>query len=479
MRLRVPVRVFEGDFSLSGLKKESFKLFINESRKEIFDIVKRKKSIGRIPELGRNIILSFHLTEFSKQLKNGISFLITELLSPADTLFVISPLRILRFKVLANKEGMVREVTELLEKDCNAYTKERLTAEKTFLKKIKSMTSMYGGGFFSNFSHYHRTLSFIDTLPRELLGFKENFLLPSIAKYRQVTDLLNFREGERYWIHFQDHAILYRLRTFFERISSYIRYLNWHPGAFSELKQRIVQAENQLLTTGAFSEKQFLNTLIRGDIGFNIFLLGISKSVDANMINTMTENLEGMLERISVLSGGIVLKANKLEQCLLKIKDHVDHYYDLVFNFNGKIEEKKIRVELPEEGKERPLAYQNSYGKAELTALLHYLAEEKIKIDGFIRKGKLIRFSIKSYKLNSNGDKKEGEDFGLVKVVIELVDQQGESVYKHQNILRATKDFLNIRLPLPVKEAGKFKLSITAYDLTANSMAALAREITL
>ena len=91
IHFRLPVRVFkEGQKSIE-LKKDDFNLFINDSRREIIDLRKRKRSLGVKPDLGRDFFFSFYLTEYGRNVEDGISYLITEILDPSDSLYILSP----------------------------------------------------------------------------------------------------------------------------------------------------------------------------------------------------------------------------------------------------------------------------------------------------------------------------------------------------------------------------------------------------
>lgn len=473
---RLPVRVFSGMQPESSVKKEDLQLFINGSPGEIKELIKKEKSIGRKPELGRHFVLSFSMEAYSKRLEKATAYFLTEILRNEDTLMVMSPLKAHPVEIHPDKEKMLREVAKILAYDCSLYSNKRSGAKNKLLNMIRSAT-LYIRHPFSSPGPYVGTLKFLETFPPEFLKFKEEFLVPPVDKYREVIDLLDSGrgEGERWWIHFQEHgtfALLFEINQIYKRISFFFSNRDVHIGQRLSIKQKLSQFKKQLLLPGDFSEERLMNILVNGDITYNIIFPGEIKNTDASIMNAVTAGLEAMLKKISTYSGGTTINAAKFDRALMSMRKHVDHYYDLVLPAGESMAGAKIRLELKEKEKNVRLIY-----KKELTSPLHYQSEEKVQVSGFSREENIVSFSIGSYQLKEDSEK--GGNFGLLKVEVLLSNQQGESVYHRQNTLRAEKDRLDITLSLPLNLRGDFKLAIVVLDLIANNKTFFNRDITL
>jgi len=230
IHFRLPVRVFEEREEPIELKKDDFNLFINDSQREIIDLIKRKKSLGIKPDLGRDFIFSFYLTEYGKNVEDGISYLITEILDTSDSLYILSPRKFYKIKVSKNKERMRMTLEELLRKDCKEFKKDRISAENKLINKINALkmnlsADMFGVNRNFNQRRYVKTSHFLNSFLDEFLDFKNRFLFPNISNYQQVIEPIVMKEGERWWIHFQQNETLElfpKLKDIIKQMNSYI-----------------------------------------------------------------------------------------------------------------------------------------------------------------------------------------------------------------------------------------------------------------
>jgi hypothetical protein len=476
------LRAFKEKKPLTSLKKDDIKLLFADSNREIEDLIKKEKSIGLVPGLGRHFILSFSMMAYNKQFEEGISYFITEILRPEDTLLLYSPLKkTYPVKIHADKEKMLREIAGILAKDCYLYSEARIAAEKKLLTKLRNarrlITYPYQRqGFFLGI------VNFLESFPTSFLEFKGQYLLPDADKYRHVLDILRAGkgEGQRWWIHLRKHdlnALLFRIKNLLHDINSFFSYGNIFIGQRTVIQQKIRNFKKKLAEHGTFSGPRLLKTLLEGEAGYHIIFTGGAKNIDANVVNTVTAGLEEMLEKVSIQSGGVTKRTSRFDNGLASIKDHVDHYYNLVFFSGSEPQTGNIRVELKEKQDDVTLVYNDNFTKEEPASSSQDHSQGKVKITGFSQEENIIRFSIESFKVNEDSEKRE--TFGLLKVEVNLSDPQGEKVYHRCNTLRASKDRSDITLSLPLDRHGQFKLSITVLDIIANNKTSLKNDITL
>lgn len=482
VKLHLPVRAFKEKNPLATLKKDELTLLIDGNHKEIEALVKKEKSIGRVTGLGKHYILSFLMMGYGKRFETGISYFITEILRPEDTLYIFSPLyKTYPVEIHPNKEKMLREIAGILRKDCYLYSRKRFVAEKKLLSRIRNARRLVTYPF-RNQGFFLGIINFFENFPPKFLEFEGQYLLPDIEKYRQAVESLRAGtgEGERWWIHFQEHSlndVLLQVKNLYHDVDRFFTYSGISIVYRNTLKKKMQDLKKQLTRSGTFSSEQFLETLVRGNINYNIIFPGSGKKNDKDLTNIVPAAVEEILERISIHSGGMTARTSKFDEGVISLKNHVDHYYDLVFDPGSDREANLIRVELQEKQGGVLLVYDDRCTKIEPASASLEHSQEKVKITTFSQEESLIRFSIGSFKIKEDSEK--GEGFGLLKVEVLLMDQQGETVYRRRNTLRASQDRLDITLTLPLDRFGTFTLSIDVTDIIANSKTSFQREIIL
>ena len=180
---------------------------------------------------------------------------------------------------------------------------------------------------------------------------------------------------------------------------------------------------------------------------------------DAANADGQSPDYEGILRDLSEKTGGLALDTTNLAEGIEAIRNHQDFYYNLIFEFNGKLEDKNIRVETS--SPDASLTYKDKFFKSEIQNLMDFLKEPKINISGFSLKGNKLSFTISDFKIG----KVEKQDAGIMKVKIELIDDSRNTVYRTENTLKSTKKSITISLNLPAKHKGYFQLHIQASDM--------------
>ena len=77
--------------SPGALVLEDFELFVNGEKRDVISFRKKDRNLGRNSDLARDFILSFGFSELDEHLKRALSYFLTEVLKPSDTLSVVTP----------------------------------------------------------------------------------------------------------------------------------------------------------------------------------------------------------------------------------------------------------------------------------------------------------------------------------------------------------------------------------------------------
>lgn len=477
IRLKLPVRVLSPQDKTIQLTKNDFALSVNGKLTPIFDVLKKKKSLHIKPDLGRDFILSFHLTEYGKHVEKGISYLVTEILDTTDSLYILSPFNVYQMQVSPNKGKLIEDIQELLRKDSTEFKKFKISAENKIFNRFNSLKIILRGDSFAgsrNLSQlqYKQVSQFLHSFPTEFINFKNIFLLPNISNYQQTIESIETGEKETWWIHFQQKEVfkvLSRLKDIITNIKAYIS--NESQAHARTLQSGLSYLEAQTRISDTFPDKKLLKTVLNFDLNYNVIFFRSTENKDAESEYTAFSDLETILRRISQISGGLTVDTPDSEQGIKEIEKHVDIYYDLIYDWNGKIEEKQIQVQV--KNKKMDLSYGKDFPKERINSLIQFLSREKVRIENISFSKNKLAFVIRSF------DHQKKENFGLLKIRIKLLDKQGRVTYNAENTLRASKNEVRISLPFGPEYRGQYQLLLTACDLIANCQATESRTVTI
>jgi hypothetical protein len=474
--LEIPVRIFTKNTSSYEFQVSDFQLTVNGEKRIIESVGFKSVAMNRKPDfLRRHFVFSFHTQEYSRELQQGVSFLVTEILNPGDTVTLLSPVKIYTLKTSASKERLITDIEALLTKDCKIYNKNLEAAKKNLENELKRMRRLFSGGIQDNYmvTSYKMIGRFLTTFPQSFLNFRNRYLLPSPVRYRQVVKHLGHREGERWWLHFQQgepYGLLARIREINREIDRYCAGNSLYTESFGKYLAQLTQL---LQLTGAYPVDEIRGIFLSGNIRFNAVML--SQRNTKSTTGTGTEHeLGGILKNLAGETGGRAMLAVNPEAALKEIVQHKDSFYRLRFPFNGKQADKEFLISLNIQNPDKyKLVYKKSLSLEHLESKLTYLSSSGIQLVNISTEKQVIHFSIQGMQFD------EKESFGLAKVRVRLFKPSGQQVYQTGNTLRINKKEITISLPIPGKYRGSFKLKIEACDLLANRLAIGEKEIIL
>ncbi len=501
IRLHLPFRVSEGIYRFKPIIKDDLKLTINGQPYPITDLVEQEKSISVTPELGRSFIFSFNTLDYNKKLADGVSYLVTEIMNPSDMLFLLTPQAVYRLPLSRNKLKTVSNIEKLVKKDCETYNKKYLAS----IQSLESLTSFIKKVL--NDSHLILGISihaanFVKDFPPQFMNYARTFLLPDIAKYREVLNFLGNREGERWCIHFQDRDVFYPMTNSHKVIQEIKNIFSQPLASNAIILNGIEMLENNLTQVETIAGKPLLDVILNGDINFNsIFYGGKGEKNQDDERSPSHYFVENIYSQTSTGSGGEAVFTTDILKSVRNIIDHKDHFYELIYDFDGKIEEKQVQI-LLKDSDSKP-AFKEKFSKEEIESMVYYLSTDKVSIDNFKPDRHQVLFSIKSFKLQED----ENDPFGILRVRIQLHDEWGERLYSSERILRTsdkktkneddednileTKNDNKIEIKsrnannvtvlhtLPTDYKGKYVIIISVTDFIRNCSTVITRNITL
>jgi hypothetical protein len=483
-----PIRLVKNIQSPAVLSKDDIALRVNGVQRTVACLERRERSLSKVPDLGRHIILSFHNTKVTKPLENALSYFFTEILDPKDSLILLSPIKAYSVPISRDKEKMIMEVMDILRKDWAVHEKNRISAEKNLeatIHRLERIASSQPGDLSfqdpenseqvlaqaaATATNYKAIYQVLLNFPQNFTRFKNRFLLPDIIKHQEVKKILDKKHGEKWWIHFQnreDIQIIHKARSAGRKLNAYIG--THESGELARtMGNSLANLQKQLLISESLPQAEILDTLHHKNMCYNAIFWGSLKSSTSSK---ETSDLEAALRRIAELSGGKTTVATDPEQGLKEITQHADTFYEVNFNFNGKIEDKTIQISAGQA--DLKFSHKQHFKKEEVEEWIRTSHEKKVQIRDFSLQNRTIHFEIDSFVQDRE------KRFGILKVRLSLFDSNNTQVYKSENTLRASKDKVSISVPLPLQHRGKFRLRAEVFDLLANLSASMEHPVVL
>lgn len=477
IQLRLPVRVMGEDVTFLELDKDDLQLFVNGKQRNILEIRKKTKSLGSKPYLGRDFILSFHLTDYGKHVESGISYLVTELLDTTDSLYIVSPLNVYQMTVTPNKSHLIDSIQELLRKDCEEFRKQRLSYEQKMLSSFNSLKMVLTGDSYADNQslsqrQYKQIVQFLNSFPAQFSAYKDIYFLPHVDHYQQVLDSIEIGDTERWWIHFQQKeeiAIFPKLTDSIKRIKAF---MSRDSQAHSQtLQSSISYLEKDVRFAESFPKELLQKTMLGNHVNYNVILFRSYDRKDTEHEYEAFSSIEESQRKITQACGGKTVDSPDSKLGIREIEKHTDCYFEIAYDWNGKIDNKQIKLQ--GEHEEMSLSYMDNMPSERVSSLIDFLSKERIQIRDINISGNLLTFYIEAFA------HEQAEAYGLFKVKVELLDRMDQVVYNSENTLRASKDSICIRLPFARKYRGQYTLALSAYDLIAKRFVSVDRKISL
>lgn len=474
VQFHLPVRLTGEGREHQALKVEAFRLVINGAGKDIQAVIRKQKSLARKPDLGREFILSFRLSKYGPEVEKELAYFVTEILDISDSLYLLTPGQFYRMNISASKGSIQRQIRELLEKDGPAFRDEQASAEARLKSQLEGLKAVLDGDP-QGVDIYRKTSLFLNVFPDEFSRYQYRFLVPDPKRYEQVLDQLGCGEGERWWIDFEQHqdpGLYQKIQGIIKDIDNHISLLSFgHQSLAIVMKTNLDRLEKTLSLSESFPSAELVQVLAANEVNYNVVFIRSDPVKESNFVQATFLNLVSLYGEVAKSAGGAAVNPGTDEQGFTRIADKVDEYYELVFNWDCRIEDTRIQVLV--RGRPDDLSYAERLTQAQVDKRVQLFSREKIRIDDVSVSAGRLSFIIDAF------ERKKEDNFGLLRIRVLLLDNGNQAVYQEENTLRATKEKVSVSLPFPEELKGSFQLSITACDLIANRLTAKERQVDL
>jgi len=470
IQLKIPVRI-SFDKEARDLEKKDIQLYINGSPRQVEQFIKKNRSINDTVTR-RSFCLAFNITDYSHQVSEGIEYFVRNVLREDDRLMLWSPVKkVYRVNTRKKKEEIITDIEKLIKDDSLVYKKNLEVTRQNLEYLIKTIGM-----------NVTQIKQFVNAYLREINNLKTRYLLPNLDSYAGLLSLMGADAGEKWIINIQEREIIPCIKKFRDiknKIRSFLSTLAGDDQAWaSSISSGLNLIDKAMLLSDQFP-LQGIQDLMQGiNVNYNVVFFTSMRKTSTEGTNNTSPDYEELLRKISNSTGGIAEITNDLKEGLGKISANNDQYYDLVFTFNGKVEEKEIEVKLNEKKKKDKIFYMSRFLEDEVKALTQAGVKKALGIVKYKLSGHKLAFRIEGYKMDKD-EKAGNKNTGILTIQIKLFDDKNNILFKAGKTFKSPKDFFDISLGLPAKHKGYFKLSIAVEDMRTGGSAELNKYVKL
>ncbi len=482
MNFEVPVRVFYKNKPVDNLKKDDFILFEGRKRVEItgFYKVKRKLKTEEIKIRAnlnkekplRYFVLVFNVSNYNKQLKDGIEYLFDNVIKDNDKLLVIVNNRMIflnkKFLKIKRKDVVIEVVKEeCMKAKFNLYAyflkiRENLIKAKTILKeKRDTRAQVLPKGYV--------VINFLNDYINTWREYKRNFLIPNLDSFYNFSNFVKKIEGEKWVLNFYQYEMFPKLklvgeiRQKIEELISELQTARSEDSVKAQIITELIDRMNREMNVAEdIPTEEIAKLFIKVGVTYYTFFMSVlsedlSQDLEYKRIST---NIENSFREITKKSGGILLNSSNLSSALHKAINHEDIYYVLTYKPNKNVK-KNIKIVL--RNKKYKLFYDDRMRKDYIEDYIKKknLNMYKLKIFNVFFKNKELVFFIKNYKFIKIAKK----GMGKIGINIEIKDKKLNKIFSQTRIIKAKKKQVKIRVKFDWLKQGDYYFFINVKDL--------------
>jgi len=508
--IEVPVRVFDGKQPVGGLTKQDFELYVNGKKKEINGFYQTRKKLelsgkerrstaspkeSDVRTRPRLFVLIFNLSDYHQDLTSALDLLFKSIIRPNDRLMAITNRFFFPQWKIEDPEKTKREILKILDKELKGLRFEMLRFQnelKALAINFKSRIYDPGEQFMPHYpAHIFR--EFFITYQFILEDIKDHYLSLPVDQYIKIAEYLKAQQFEKWVLNFYQLGrlpLIDNLGQIQEEIDHFAGGLDKGIGKEREMANQkptivgipppnLVGAKKTIksLYLDFLSELYGVDDLLVNDISkaflnsgatFHTLIMkpvnpGFSGDFKYQPIGTDSENV---LKTLSRLTGGSIVRSNKMKDFLQDIIVKEDIIYMLTYvPTAGKKKQEKLKVAL--DNKNYRVVYDDQQRVNAFKKAKKKLAQEnpdkdiEIKAVSYNRDGEMLTVKLDNIKMVHF----DGERFGAVQARIKIVGQNSKLIANFEKTYRGIKEEGIFQAKLPPLPRGNYSVVLEVKDL--------------
>jgi VWFA-related protein len=342
INIEVPVRVFKGSKFVDNLTIKDFEVYedgklqkieavylIKKTNIEREETEMEKEDARKIlaPALSRNFVLFFEIIDYLPKIKEAVDYFFENVLSPEDTLMVVTPVKSYKFNKkaleIAPRQEIATRLNEVLRKDITLGGQE-----------FKNMLRDYENIFLSEFPEDQK-FSIMRIKIREI----KNFRYVEEKKIQDFADFLKNMEGQK-------HVFL-----FYQKVL-----LPFPEIAFETREYLDLMAE--VTSLASFNIEKIKKVFADSSISVHFLYITKTGQRDRSIgrlrptelkMQDMSTDIFSTFKEISHATGGLVDSSTNIASSLERAVNASENYYLLYYTpkdykADGKFREIKVKV---------------------------------------------------------------------------------------------------------------------------------------
>lgn len=348
LNVELIVRAMRDGNAVGGLKTADFTLLENGKQLPITSFTEVRRKIGEkkiIPvtktaeapaktQKKRLLLLYFWLTERGLKYKEALDYFFEKVYSPGDRALLVVKNKV--FDV--TRPEQVKPAVQWLDKQVIKAATDILSDQNAVIRTVDSLFRDY-------LNELYRTapdLMKLQMLRRQIefamegswLEFRTKNLLSNSRKLIDLADELKKMDMEKWGM------VFYQENAFPEFDMQMVDFRLERQGfeqETAEMKRfiRLFRLKTRLPNNTFFNSKKIEQAFVNGDATFHVLWMDAKTEVDVETRTMAAGNVySGWLETfkgISRVTGGQVMRANKLKESLIKVVDREDIFYRITY----------------------------------------------------------------------------------------------------------------------------------------------------
>jgi len=485
--IEIPVRVFLKGETVDNLKKEEFTLLINGKERDIagFSITRKRleeqeivlaESGSELPS--RYFIMAMNITNFSPEIKDGVSYILNKVLRDKDVLLVFINNTTKVYNDLKDKSAVREELFSYIDgESIKAHTRMQLyfkEIERTSNYAKFKMMMKKGGGRLTPEKEVYFISDFLKNYLNIWNEYKNRYLTPDVNTYYNLSRYLQNIRIEKWVISFFQVEMFPEIALDGE-IARIIRskVYDWQASedieevTFSRIISRqLSEVQQAMNVSNGFPTEEVTKIFTKVGATFHsVFIPSVIPTFSNDMTyKQISSDLENNLRSLTEKTGGELVSSADLEKAMDRIVKKQDVFYVLTYapDEGETLENVKIKVR----NKKYDLAYDDNtrlaFSSKESAPASMSQAPDVIIGDLKFSKKKLS-FSMTGFVIN----KKNGN--GIINVRIRINDHSGKSLFDKNKTLNTIKKTANLSLNFPWLNPGDYEIIVDVQDLNTKN----------